>query len=99
MSILNGQPQIATKEHVNAPWSGSKKNFRCGFCGHKFKVGDYWRFVFTNDIPSAGGNPLICEKCDDDNEVVREKWVQKHKKFKELDNDFWWFLKRRINNE
>lgn len=42
----NGEPLIATEEHVNLQWSGNKANFRCGFCGHKIKVGERWMFVY-----------------------------------------------------
>lgn len=91
-NFTTGEPQIATKEHCNAPWSGNKKNFRCGFCGYKFKVGDYWRWVFTNDIKDAGGNPLVCKQCDENPEKIREKWKQK---FEEWSSDKWWWFRRR----
>ena len=44
-------------------WSGSPDNFKCQFCDNKFQVGMEFRMLFTNDMPKAGGNPLICRPC------------------------------------
>jgi ribosomal protein L37E len=94
MSILNGVPFIATKEHVNAPWSGNKKNFRCSYCGYKFKIGDTVRFIYTNDMNTAPGNPLVCSTCDTgNNEEMRALWNQKWNNFKEFKKANWWFFK------
>ena len=59
-------PQIATERDLNARWGGDGpgNKFRCGLCNYKFQLNDYWRWVYTNDIPGAGGNPFICENCD-----------------------------------
>ena len=59
----NGEPLIATEQHVNMRWGGDPANFRCGFCGHKILAGERWCFVFTNDLMGAGGNPLACNDC------------------------------------
>ena len=92
-SFTDQKPRIATREDVHARWSGGAtgKYFRCALCGHKFKVGDTWRFVYTNDTPGAGGNPLVCETCDGTREKVIEKW----KALKiEFDNPKFWRFKR-----
>ena len=91
MSFFDGNPRVATKEHCNAPWSGDKKNFRCGFCGHRFKEGDTWRAIFTNHIPEATGNPLICADCYTTAEEAQQKWAEK---WKEYMNDKWWWFRR-----
>ena len=81
------KPKIATKKDCEMEWSGGKngKYFRCYMCGYKFVEGDYWRWVYTNDIPDAGGNPLVCKECDGPD--VRERW-RTHKK--ELRTKYWW---------
>jgi hypothetical protein len=91
MSFTDQKPRVATEAEVNAPWSGNKKNFRCAFCGHRFKVGDVWRWLFTNDMPSYGGNPLVCESCDDETEALREKWKAKCDEF--TGDRAWWFFR------
>lgn len=96
--MLDGKPQIATKEHCNAPWSGNKRNFRCGLCGYQFKVGDYWRFVYTNSIPGYGGNPLVCNKCDGPD--VIEKWKALCDEWRKIwkSDKFWYFIRHYTNN-
>jgi len=61
-----GKPQIATETDVNTKWCGGKPGeyFYCGWCGYKFKVGDYFKWIFTNHIQGAGGNPKVCKDCD-----------------------------------
>ena len=76
MNFTDQKPRIATQKDLNSPWSGCRhgKFFACGLCGHHFKVGDKWRWIYTNNIPGATGNPLICEKCDGPD--VIERWKQ-----------------------
>lgn len=94
-SFTNMMPRIATKEDCNANWGGGKPGeyFRCGFCGHKFKPGDYWRWQFTNDIPTAPGNPLVCQKCDGTSHEVRKKWAEKWEAY--MSDEWWWFRKHK----
>ncbi len=93
MSFTDQKPRTATKQDIKAPWSGRKggKNFRCGFCGYRFKVGDYWRFVYTNDTKGAGGNPLICMLCDDG--ATREELAERRIELRQQYNapKFWSF--------
>jgi len=88
-SFTNGKQRIATKQDCNAPWAGNKRNFRCGFCGYRLKVGDLWRWVFTNDIKGAGGNPIFCDSCDDGKDQARAKWKEKCDMF--YSTEWWWF--------
>lgn len=79
MSFTDQKPFIATEEDINLNW-GARPNgerFICGFCGYKFKVGDTVRWVFTNDTPGAGGNPFVCQSCDNPS---REILLNKRKK-------------------
>lgn len=82
--------EVITKEHLKLPWSGHKDNFFCQFCGNNFKEGGEFRMVFTNDMPTAGGNPLICKDCFDKNgetlEASRECWrkIKEEKKLMDL---------------
>lgn len=66
MSFTDQKPRIATEEKCKASWCGGKngKYFHCYLCGHKFKPGDYWRWIYTNSTPGASGNPMVCKKCD-----------------------------------
>lgn len=88
MSFTDQKPRIATEGDVKAPWNGSKngKYFRCYLCGHKFQVGDYFRFVFHKF-----GNILVCQSCDKDDPVA--KWTQIHEEWSKLkEGKFWHFI-------
>lgn len=90
--FTDGKPRVATEEDCNLPWSSKAPGvaFRCGFCGHKFVPGDYWRWVFTNDIKNAPGNPFVCDTCDC--EDIKDKWIEKWNTWRRLnDIEFWWF--------
>jgi hypothetical protein len=90
-----GVPQIATKETCALAWSGGKngKYFRCSYCGHQFVPGDYWRWVYTNDLAGAGGNPMTCRDCDTgDNSTMRQKWKSHCEAFNDMKKKFWNFL-------
>lgn len=69
---IRGQPQIADAEDLAAEWGFKKNNFKCKMCGHKFKIGEYWRFVFANSTPNQRtGNFLVCKSCDGDDVLKR----------------------------
>ena len=87
MSFTDQKPRIATEQDIKAQWSGQPngKYFRCTLCGHKFQVGDYYRFVF-----SKLGNIMTCKICDDNPE---EKWAQIHDEWDKLkEGKFWKFI-------
>jgi hypothetical protein len=91
--LLSNELQPVTQEHLNLEWGGNKNNFRCGFCGHKFQLGDQYCWVYTNDIPECGGNPLCCEKCAEiGTEGLRLAWKKKYDVAK---NEMWWFTRHR----
>lgn len=83
---------VVTPEECAARWSGGApgKFFRCGFCGYKFTVGDMKRVLYTNDLRNGWGNPIVCEKCNDSTEHLRDKWVHRHLEFNSEKN--WWFI-------
>lgn len=90
MSFIDGKPQTVSEIDLKADWGGrshKKFPFRCYMCGHKFQLGEYWRFIFTNDIAGAGGNPIVCHSCDGDD--VRERWKKLCDEFN--GDKFWWF--------
>lgn len=91
MSCFTDQkPRVATAEDLRMPWGGGApgERFRCYLCGHRFAVGDEWRWVFTNGTPgAASGNPIVCAKCDGPDVV--ERWT---KHAREAETRFWWFL-------
>jgi len=83
MSFTDQKPRTATEEHVNARWGGEPKGkrFRCYMCGHKFVVGDVWRWVMSKRY----SNFVVCEKCDGPD--VLERW---YTTIDELKTRFWW---------
>lgn len=88
--------KTATKQDCEMAWLGKSNGeyFRCAFCGFKFKEGDKYRVLFTNDLKGAGGNPIMCEGCDVPNDLARELWKCKCEDLQELKkNKFWWFFR------
>lgn len=87
MSFTDQKPRIATVEEVNARWGGSApgKRFRCYLCGHKFQVGDTWRWVYCGGLGVC--NLKVCISCDSPD--VKEKWIAHNKEAKQK---FWWFI-------
>ncbi len=85
MSFTDQKSRIATEEDCNGKWSGKKpgEGFRCYLCGHKFIVGDVWRWVYS--IGKGYINFLTCEKCDGSD--VLDRWV---KHVKEGEQKYWW---------
>jgi hypothetical protein len=86
MSFTDGQQRVATEEDVKAHWGGAAngRRFRCYLCGHKFVVGDKWRFVYANGSSPAYGNFIVCSECDNGN--VLEKWNKLNEELKK----YWW---------
>ena len=87
MSFTDGKPHTVTKKYLGFAWGGYKdgRDFRCGLCGHKFKEGEVFRWLFTNDLPHPyGGNPFACVDCDgpdvlEDWKARCDEWEQKIK--------------------
>ena len=91
MSFIDGKPRVATKDDVNGEWGWYRdaRCFRCHLCGHKFAEGDYWRFVYTNNLVApCGGNPLVCESCDGVDVIERWKALCDEAQSPR----FWWFF-------
>jgi hypothetical protein len=85
MSYFTDQkPRIATEKDVKSPWDGKPNGarFRCHLCGHKFVVGDKWRWVWGRNKLR---NFIVCGLCD--TEDVYEKWEKANK---EAEERFWW---------
>lgn len=63
-SFTNQEPQIVIDAHMKVPWGGVKggARFRCYLCGYKFKIGDYFRWIFAGK--ERVSNFITCEKCD-----------------------------------
>ena len=90
-NLLSGKPIKVTEKHLKASWGGGKngKYFKCYFCGYKFQLDDMFRCIYSNHT-KAYGNPLVCEKCNDSNENLIEKWKKMH----EIANStMWWFCR------
>ena len=93
-SFTDQKARRVTQTDIDGRWGGGRPGeyFRCGFCGYKFKLGDSWRWIYTNDTSGAGGNPNVCEKCDDTKDNLIKKWKAMHE---EADGRMWWFCKGR----
>lgn len=92
-----GVPTVVTEHHMKLPWSGSRENFRCYLCGHRFKVGDTFRMVPVRRGPS---NVLVCSDCDADDGAVQDCWDALTRRWEERKGIFWWFIKQeRIRGE
>lgn len=90
MSFTDQKPRIATPKECGLPWNGHKRNFRCYLCGHKFRPGDTWRWVFgtgTGHTPSPG-NFLTCADCDGPDVISR--YAAMAAEWKTLSRGKWW---------
>jgi hypothetical protein len=91
MSITDQKQRVASREDCRLNWSGGEngKYFRCGMCGHKFREGDIFRWVYMNSTPnSKRGNFLTCSACDgDDIRDRRLKWER------EAETRFWQLMR------
>ena len=92
--LRTGDWWAATKEDCSAPWNGGKGGiyFRCGFCGHKFVVGESVKWLYTNDIVGAGGNPFVCNQCGGNvtTENLRKDWLEHCNRAK---TEYWFFTR------
>lgn len=94
-SFTDGEPHEVKEWHLKADWNFRKNNFRCGFCGYFMKLGEMFRWVYTNDIPEAHGNPLCCEDCLKlrDTDGLRKRWVEINEEVRNLKKKYWWFFR------
>ena len=87
MSFTDGNRRVATEEDLAMSWGGEKKGkrFRCYLCGHRFRVGDGWRWQYAAGRkfvnPETGKtfgvfNFVVCDDCDGDD--VLDRWVQRN---------------------
>lgn len=88
MSFTDQNRRVATEEDCGRRWGGEPKGtrFRCYLCGHQFKAGDGWRWVYgsgaTYEINGKRFgviNFLTCDSCDGD--TVLARWVKRNEEF------------------
>lgn len=89
MSFTDQKPFTVIQEDMERNWCGRwLEVFRCYLCGHKFKLGDTVRWVFTNFISGLPpGNPFVCGDCNGDN--VLEKMKSRHANAKS--GKYWYY--------
>ncbi len=80
--VLPRTLRAATEKECRAPWGGfpEGRHFRCYLCGHRFAVGDLWRFVYNGAGSSCPGtNFLVCASCDGPDVMDRRRvWMEKY---------------------
>ena len=96
-SFTNQQRRVATKADETKNWGGYKdgSRFRCNLCGHHFKKGDGYRWVYSGgaSFETESGkkcgvmNVKVCDACDGPD--VIERWVERNKEF--FGPKFWAF--------
>lgn len=90
---------VCDEKALKGHWGGiGRKAFFCAFCGHQFQIGDYYRTVYTNDMPRAFGNPLTCRGCwvaSDGADGLREKWAALWEEYRTRFK--WWSIRRFVN--
>jgi len=94
-SFTDQKQRLATEEDLQARWSGAGpgERFRCYLCGHKFQLGDLWRWVCSRNktVSDINGfvwmmpNFLVCNDCDGDD--VLDRWVELNQEYFQK---FWW---------
>ena len=98
MSFTDQKRREATEDDCKAPWGGFRdgSRFRCYLCGHKFTVGDGFRWVYSagmkyerDDGKTVGViNFMTCDTCDGDD--VSERWLARNKEFSaDMRNKYW----------
>jgi hypothetical protein len=98
-SIFRFELHTATAQEAIAPWACGEhgKYFRCGLCGRKLHEGSAFLILYTNDMPLAGGNPILCDECvyrnGYDREQCRQAWAERCAEARS--DKFWWFNVRR----
>ena len=70
--FTSGERMTATEHDCHiAKWSGrAAGNFWCQTCGHKFLVGDGYRWVYANGHSPSAGNFMVCDSCDIGNDEL-----------------------------
>lgn len=93
MRLFTQELQTTDEKTVARNWSGSPNGlrFRCKVCGHRFKVGDRYRFVYANGVgsPTKTGNFAVCEACNDTDEVLLDRMAEIEE---EGYRRFWWLV-------
>lgn len=86
MSFTDQQRHIATPADCRADWgcAPNGERFRCYLCGHKFKPGDGFRWVYTggenfeiNGKKRGVSNLMTCDACDGPD--VIDRWAELHR--------------------
>jgi len=95
MSFTDQKPFIVDERMPTLPWGGMTNgdNFRCSWCGHRFKAGDTARWIFTNTgeplCKGLSGNPFVCSSCDG----PRDDLLLRLQQMREEAKKYWWFAR------
>ena len=92
MSFTDQKRRVATTQDCRARWGLDGKGFRCSLCGHHFREGDGFRWVysagstFERDGKTFGVRNLkTCDSCDGPD--VLDRWVERNAEF--YSDKFW----------
>lgn len=61
----DGEWHKATEQHIQTKWAviSTDGRFKCVLCGHVFKSGHLFRFVYMNGESPSPGNFIVCDEC------------------------------------
>jgi len=93
MSFTDQKRRAATAHDCHTKWGLEGDGFRCALCGHRFKEGDGYRWIYgdarvfmSSDGRTLGvRNFLTCDECDGAD--VLDRWVERNREF--YSSRFW----------
>jgi hypothetical protein len=85
-SFTDQKPRVAIAADLAMRWGNAEPGarFRCYLCGHRFKVGDVWRWVCGSGAGVV--NFFTCETCDGDDVLARFLDANREHRTR-----FWWW--------
>lgn len=88
-SWLDGKPFTVTTKELSGRWGlRPDKRLQCYLCSYVAKEGDTFRWQYTNDVKGAGGNPMLCSKCDAPKEEIVKIMLQRRHDLKTIYKHF-----------
>jgi hypothetical protein len=84
MAFTDQKPRVVSEEELKANWNGrGRAAFRCYVCGHRFELGDGWRWQYVE----GDRNLMVCSACDGPD--LLERWAAR---MAWLRQSAWWLF-------